>query len=202
MIVANLRSSAVEFLDKIKLIYNNLPFWLKTGIKNWNQTGIHFENGCKIKSSARSKTPAIGFQIHFLYITEFAHIPNDIIETYYRAVFPIISSILNSKIIISSTPNGMNLFQKLFTDAEEGKNDYFPIRMRYDLVPGRDDKWKEQTIKEIGGISAFEQEYELKFHDKINDRIHKIEDFSKNELLERIEKLEKAIQLILNKLNI
>ena len=142
MIVANIRGTTIEIIDKIKNIYVQLPFFLKSGIKNWNQQSIIFENGCRIKSSARSKTPAIGFTIDFLYLDEFAHIPSNIIEPYYTAAFPTVSAIENSKIIITSTPYGMNLFYKLLTNAERPdgdplKNNYKPMRVYWYQVPGR-----------------------------------------------------------------
>ena len=142
MIVANIASTAIEIIDKIKSIYIQLPFFLKNGIKNWNQRTIIFDNGCRIKSSARSKTPAIGFTIDFLYLDEFAHIPSNIIVPYYTAVYPVVSAIENSKIIITSTPNGMNLFHKLLIDAERSdgdplKNNYKAMRVYWYEVPGR-----------------------------------------------------------------
>lgn len=142
MIVANKGDTAVEIVDKIKSIYSLLPFFLKPGIKTWNQKSLTFENGCRIKTSARSKTPAIGFTIDVLYLDEFAHIPSNIIEPYYTAAYPTVSAVQNSKIIITSTPNGMNLFHKLLTDAErpEGdplKNNYKPMRVYWHQVPGR-----------------------------------------------------------------
>ena len=142
MIVANIASTTIEIVDKIKSIYVHLPFFLKVGIKNWNQRTMIFENGCRIKTAARSRTPAIGFTIDFLYLDEFAHIPSNIIEPYYQAVYPVVSAIENSKIIITSTPNGMNLFYRLLTDAErpEGdpqKNQFKALRIYWYQVPGR-----------------------------------------------------------------
>lgn len=146
MIVANIASTTIEIIDKIKSIYQQLPFFLKVGLKNWNQRTIIFENGCRIKSAARSKTPAIGFTIDFLYLDEFAHIPSNIIEPYYTAVFPVVSAVENSKIVITSTPNGMNLFYKLLTDAEKPdgdpqKNNYKAKRVYWYQVPGRFVTW-------------------------------------------------------------
>jgi hypothetical protein len=142
MIVANKGDTTVEIVDKIKSIYTLLPFFLKPGIKTWNQKSLTFENGCRIKTSARTKTPAIGFTIDVLYLDEFAHIPSNIIEPYYTAAFPTTAAVQNSKIIITSTPNGMNLFHRLLTDAErpEGdprKNNYKPMRVYWYQVPGR-----------------------------------------------------------------
>lgn len=142
MIVANVSGTTIEIIDKIKSIYVHLPFFLKVGIKNWNQKAMILDNGCRIKSAARSKTPAIGFTIDFLYLDEFAHIPSNIINPYYTAVFPVVSAIENSKIVITSTPNGMNLFHKLLTDAERSdgdplKNNYKAMRVYWYQVPGR-----------------------------------------------------------------
>ena len=142
MIVANKGDTAIEIVDKVKSIYSLLPFFLKPGIKTWNQKSLTFDNGCRIKTSARSKTPAIGFTIDVLYLDEFAHIPSNIIEPYYTAAFPTVSAVQNSKIIITSTPNGMNLFHKLLIDAERPdgdplKNNYKPMRVYWYQVPGR-----------------------------------------------------------------
>lgn len=143
MIAANKGDTVVEILDKIKNIYRQLPFFLKAGITNMNQKNIIFgDTGCRIKSTARSKQPAIGFTIDFLYLDEFAHIPRNIIEPYYTAIYPTVSAVENSKIIITSTPNGPNLFQRLLSNAErvEGdpmKNAFNPMRVYWDQVPGR-----------------------------------------------------------------
>jgi hypothetical protein len=142
MIVANKGDTAVEIVDKVKSIYTLLPFFLKPGVKTWNQKSLTFDNGCRIKTSARTKTPAIGFTIDLLYLDEFAHIPSNIIEPYYTAAFPTVSAVQNSKIIITSTPNGMNLFHRLLTDAERPdgdpqKNNFKASRVYWYQVPGR-----------------------------------------------------------------
>lgn len=142
MIVANKGETTVEIVDKIKSIYSLLPFFLKPGIRIWNQKSLTFENGCRIKTSARSKTPAIGQSVDLLFLDEFAHIPSTIIEPYYTAAYPTVSAIQNSKIIITSTPNGMNLFHKLLTDAERPdgdplKNNYKPLRVYWYQAKGR-----------------------------------------------------------------
>ena len=134
MIVANKRDTVVEIIDKIKSIYTNLPFFLKFGVKNWNQQNIFCENGCKLRSAARSKTPALGFAIDFLYLDEFAHIPSNIIVPYYTAVYPTLTSIKNSRLIITSTPNGMNLFHKLLTDAQRSESDPLKIKFKSKMV--------------------------------------------------------------------
>lgn len=142
MVVANVFDTAVEIVDKIKNIYSLLPFFLKPGVKVWNQKSINLENGCRIKTSARTKKPAIGFNIDLLYLDEFAHIPSTIIEPYYKAVYPTVSAIENSKIIITSTPDGFNLFHRLLIDAEKpdgdvSKNKFVATRVYWYQVPDR-----------------------------------------------------------------
>lgn len=144
MIVANKGATVVEIVDKIKNIYKLLPFFLKKGIVNWNQSSIVFDNGCRIKTDKRTKEPAIGFTIDFLYIDEFAHIPNNIIEHYYTAVVPIISSVNNPRFVITSTPKGINLFHKMLIGAELSEDDpnwngFRAMRVYWWQIKGRRD---------------------------------------------------------------
>ncbi|NPV12834.1 MAG: hypothetical protein HPY57_13765 [Ignavibacteria bacterium] len=144
MIVANKGKTVIEIIRKIKDIYKLLPFFLKKGVLNWNEKSISFENGCRIQTENRTKEPSIGFTIDFLYLDEFAKVPSNIIESYYGSVVPTVSSINNSKIIITSTPEGFNLFHKLLTDAERDiddplKNMYKPMRVYWHQVEGRMD---------------------------------------------------------------
>lgn len=144
LIVANKSNTVIEIMDKIKNIYKNLPFFLKVGVITWNMRSLAFENGCRIKTEARTKEPSIGFTIDFLYLDEFAHVPNTIADKFYKSVVPTVSSIENSKIIITSTPNGYNLFHKLWDGAnlpkgDPKKNPYKPLVVYWWQVPGRRD---------------------------------------------------------------
>lgn len=129
MIVANKGKTTAEIILKIKDIYKLLPFFLQQGVNNWNQKQVTFENNCKIRTEARSSEPAIGTSIDVLYLDEFAHIPKNIIVPYYTAVVPTVVSIKNSKIIITSTPKGFNLFYELLRDAERQPGD--PLKNRF-----------------------------------------------------------------------
>ena len=144
MVVANKYETVKEIIRKIKEIYKLLPFHLKVGVNNWNEKQIAFENGCRIQSQARSSEPAIGFAIDLLYLDEFAKVPPNIIRRYYGAVVPTVSSIENSKIIITSTPEGYNLFWELLTDAERPREDpkwnkFQAMRTYWYQVKGRRD---------------------------------------------------------------
>jgi len=144
MIVANKGKTVIEIITKIKGIYKLVPFFLKAGINNWNEKSLTFENGCRIQTENRTKEPSIGFTIDFLYLDEFAKVPDNIVEAYYGAVVPTVSSVNNSKIIITSTPDGYNLFHKLLIGAEKeeedpDKNMYEAMRVYWYQVDGRRD---------------------------------------------------------------
>lgn len=143
MIAANKRDTVNEIVSKIKEIYYLLPFFIQPSISNWNQSQITFgETKCRIKTTAATKTAAVGFTCDLLYMDEMALIPNNIAYDLYRSIFPTISAVQNSKIIVTSTPNGYNLFWQLLSGAEKpdgdpDKNDYKSMRVYWWQVPGR-----------------------------------------------------------------
>jgi hypothetical protein len=154
---------SIEVINIMKSVYYNLPFFLKGGIINWNLKNITFDNESRIISG---KFPvAIGSNADIVYIIDFAHIPDDVIEKEYVYIVPAVSTSKDSKLIISSSPNGYNYFYKLFQDAEAGKNDFKPVKVYWWQYPGRDEKWKENKIKIIGEKS-FSQHYNLEFFRK------------------------------------
>ena len=161
--VANIASTTKEVVDKIKSIFENLPFFLKPGCISNNVMSMKFDNGCRLIGRTTTKNTGIGFTIHLLYIDEFAHISPAYLDFFYRAIYPTISASTTSKIIITSTPNGMNRFYEIYMDALNGLNTYSPLRVDWWQVPGRDDKWKAETIANMGSEEDFNQEYGLQF---------------------------------------
>lgn len=161
--VANIATTTKEVMDKIKSILENLPFFLKPGCVSNNVMSMRFDNGCRLIGRTTTKNTGIGFAIHLLYIDEFAHINPSYLNFFYRAIYPTISASTQSKIIITSTPNGMNKFYEIYMDALEGKNNYTPLRVDWWQVPGRDDQWKKDTIADLGSEEDFNQEYGLQF---------------------------------------
>ena len=144
LIVGNNGNTVSENIKKIKDIYLLLPYFLKKGVLNWAEKTISFDNGCRIKTANCTATAGIGNAVDFLYLDEFAKIPSNISEAYYGAVVPTVSSINNSKIVITSTPDGFNLFHKLLTDAERDeedplKNMYKSLRVYWHQIKGRMD---------------------------------------------------------------
>lgn len=161
--VANVASTTKEVLDKIKSVLENLPFFLKPGCISNNVMSLKFDNGCRLIGRTTTKNTGIGFTIHVLYIDEFAHINPSYLDFFYRAIYPTISASTNSKVIITSTPNGMNRFYEIYMDAINGQNTYVPLRVDWWQVPGRDEEWKKMTIANLGSEEDFNQEYGLQF---------------------------------------
>ena len=158
-IAANKLVTAVEIVDKIKEIMDYLPFFMKPGIKVYNQTMIVFENGCRIIAQATTKRSFIGFTIHTLYCDEFAHVEPHILDEFYENIMPTVSSMEDSKIIITSTPNGYNKFFDIYQGGVDGTNSYHSIRVDWWQVPGRDETWKEKTIADCGGEDEFMRQF-------------------------------------------
>lgn len=163
MILANIGDTAEELMDKIKTIIKGLPFFLKPGMLVNNVMSMRFDNGCRILAKTTTKTTGIGFTIHFLYMDEFAHINPSFIESFFRSTYPTVSSSKVSRIIITSTPNGMNKFYEIYQGALSGENSFNPIRVDWWQVPGRDEEWRQREIGNLGSEELFNQEYGNQF---------------------------------------
>ena len=163
MILANIGDTATELMDKIKIIMKGLPFFLKPGVLVYNVMTMKFDNGCRIMAKTTTKQSSIGFTVHFLYMDEFAHINPNFIGQFFKSVYPTISSSKISRIIITSTPNGMNKFYEIYKSAIDGENEFNPIRVDWWQVPGRDEEWKRKEIANLGSEEDFNQEYGNQF---------------------------------------
>jgi hypothetical protein len=161
-ILANKRETSFELMAKLQTSYENLPKWLQQGVLAWNKGSIELENGSRITASSTSSSAVRGFSYNIVFLDEFAFVPTNIAEEFFSSVYPTISSGKSTKVIIVSTPNGMNHFYKLWHDAERGKNSYNAIEAHWSEVPGRDEKWKQETIANTSE-SQFQQEFECDF---------------------------------------
>ena len=157
-ILANKAATAREMLQRLQLSYENLPKWLQQGIIAWNRGSLELENGSKILAASTSASAVRGMSFNVIFLDEFAFIPNHIADQFFSSVYPTISSGKSTKVIIISTPHGMNMFYKLWHDAERNKNEYVQTEVHWSEVPGRDDKWKEQTI-----ANTSEQQFRVEF---------------------------------------
>ncbi len=157
-ILANKASTARELLARLATAYENLPKWMQQGVLVWNKGNIELENGSKILAASTSASAVRGMSFNILFLDEFAFVPNHIADAFFASVYPTITSGKSTKVIIVSTPHGMNHFYRMWHDAEKGKNDYIPTDVHWSEVPGRDDKWKQQTIK-----NTSEQQFKIEF---------------------------------------
>ena len=174
-ILANKSSTARDILGRLQLGYEHLPKWLQQGVISWNKGSLDLENGSSILAASTSASAIRGGSYNIIFLDEFAYVPSTVSEEFFSSVYPTISSGKTTKVMIVSTPHGMNMFYKLWTDAETGKNDYVPIEVHWSEVPGRDDVWKEETIRNTSQ-SQFNSEFECEFLGSIDTLIapHKL----------------------------
>jgi len=170
-ILANKDRQAREILSRIQLMFEHLPRWLQQGVVEWNKGNIELENGSKILASATSSSAIRGGSFNLVYLDEFAFVPNNIQEEFFASVYPTISSGQTTKVLITSTPNGMNMFYKIWTDSENGKNHYARVDVHWSQIPGRDEKWKKMTVDNTSE-RQFKQEYECEFLGSSNTLIN------------------------------
>ena len=157
-ILANKAATSREMLQRLQRSYENLPKWLQQGIVQWNRGSLELENGSKIMAASTSSSAVRGMSFNVIFLDEFAFVPNHIADEFFSSVYPTISSGKSTKVIIISTPHGMNMFYKLWHDSERGKNEYVSTEVHWSEVPGRDAKWKEQTI-----ANTSEQQFKVEF---------------------------------------
>tara|TARA_R100001129_G_scaffold185738_1_gene174920 strand:- start:681 stop:2072 length:1392 start_codon:yes stop_codon:yes gene_type:complete len=161
-ILANKGALAREILGRLQKAYENLPLWLQQGILVWNKGNIELENGSKIYAYATSNSGVRGGTYNLIFLDEFAFVPHNIAQEFFTATYPVISSGKTTKVIIVSTPNGLNMFYKMWTDAIEKRSTYNPIEVHWSSVPGRDADWKKETIRNTSE-EQFRQEFETEF---------------------------------------
>jgi hypothetical protein len=157
-ILANKAATARDLLSRLQTAYENLPKWLQQGILAWNKGSMELENGSKILAASTSASAVRGGSYNIIFLDEFAFVQNHLADDFFASVYPTISSGQSTKVIIVSTPHGMNHFYRLWHDAERGKNEYIPTDVHWSEVPGRDAKWKEQTI-----ANTSEQQFKIEF---------------------------------------
>ena len=169
-ILANKAAVARDLLSRLQLAYEHLPKWLQQGVMSWNKGSLELENGSKILASSTSASAVRGGSYNIIFLDEFAYVPANVAEQFFSSVYPTISSGKTTKVIIVSTPHGMNMFYKMWVDSTEGRSDYTPIDVHWSQVPGRDAAWKEQTIRNTSE-DQFRVEFETEFVGSANTLI-------------------------------
>ena len=169
-ILANKAATSRDLLGRLQLAYENLPKWLQQGVMSWNKGSLELENGSKILAASTSASAVRGSTYNLIFLDEFAYVPSNIAEQFFSSVYPTITSGKTSKVMIVSTPHGMNHFYKMWTDAENQRNSYIPLEVHWSEVPGRDEKWKAETIANTSE-SQFNTEFECEFLGSIDTLI-------------------------------
>ncbi len=170
-ILANKAATARDLLGRLQLAYENLPKWLQQGVLSWNKGSLELENGSKILAASTSASAVRGSSFNIIFLDEFAFVPATVAEQFFSSVYPTISSGQSTKVIIVSTPMGMNMFYKLWNDATHKRNSYIPIEVHWTEVPGRDEAWKKETIANTSE-QQFASEFECEFLGSANTLIN------------------------------
>lgn len=158
-VLANKGELAQEILGRLQLAYETLPFWLQQGCTTFNKRSMDLENGSKIIATSSSGSAARGMSFSLIFLDEFAFVPANDAEDFFRSVYPTISSGSDTKMIVVSTPKGMNHFYKMWMEAKTSRSAFKPIEINWYDVPGRDDEWKEAQIANTSA-DQFRQEFE------------------------------------------
>jgi hypothetical protein len=161
-ILANKAATARELLGRLQTAYENLPKWMQQGILSWNKGSMELENGSKILAASTSASAVRGMSFNIIFLDEFAFVPNHIADSFFASVYPTITSGKSTKVIIVSTPHGMNHFYRMWHDAERSRNEYVATEVHWSEVPGRNAKWKKQTIANTSE-EQFRVEFECEF---------------------------------------
>ena len=163
LVLANKGATTKEIIDKTKVILGHLPFFMKPGILKNDVFEMKFDNGCRLVGQTTTAKAGIGFTIHLLFLDEFAHVHPNFVNSFYENVYPTLSSSKVSRIIITSTPNGYNLFYSIYKSAVSGDNEYAAFKVDWWQVPGRDEAWKVQETSNLGSEEAFNRQYGNQF---------------------------------------
>lgn len=170
-VLANKEAQSIEILSRMQLAYEWLPKWLQQGIVEWNKKYIELENGSKCLAGATSSSAIRGRSFNLIYLDEFAFVPRNLQDQFFASVFPTISSGEKTKVLITSTPNGMDLFHKIWVESEQGKNNFARVDVHWSDVPGRDQAWADEMIRNTSR-DQFRQEFECEFLGSSNTLIH------------------------------
>ena len=170
-ILANKAATARELLGRLQLAYENLPKWMQQGVLAWNRGSLELENGSKILAASTSASAVRGMSFNILFLDEFAFVHNHIADSFFASVYPTITSGKSTKVIMVSTPHGMNHFYRMWHDAERKQNEYVPTSVHWSEVPGRDEKWREQTIANTSE-QQFKVEFECEFLGSVDTLIN------------------------------
>jgi len=164
LLVANKEATAIEIFQRVRMAFEELPIWLKPGVKEYGKTSMTLDNGSRIGITTTTGTAARGQSVNCLVIDEMAFIESHLVEEFWKSVFPIITSSKKSKVFVCSTANGTdNLFYKLYDGAEKGENGWAYDMIKWNEVPGRDEKWAANTRQALGSAEAWLQEFECQW---------------------------------------
>ena len=175
-ILANKQSTARDILARLKLSYEYLPKWIQQGVKEWNKHSIVLENDAKIIAAATSSSAIRGGSYNVILLDEYAHVPTSVAEEFFSSVYPTITAGQTTRVIMISTPKGLNMFYHFWKGAQSKQNEYIPVEVTWNQVPKypggplRDEEWKQETIRN-SSERQFQEEFVCDFIGSTNTLI-------------------------------
>lgn len=166
LIAAHKGDKARDVLTNVKEMYEALPDFLQHGVESWNKGSIQLETGSRIRATATSGSAARGDVYNMVYLDEFAFVAKHVADEFVKSVIPTVSSGKTTKIFITSTPKGLNLFYDMWRAATnpdpEKRSGYAWVEIKWNDVPGRDEQFRKNIISQFGQ-EYFDQEYGAEF---------------------------------------
>ena len=158
--IATTKDTAKNLVTKVRIMYDNLPAWLKTAIIENNKLSLRFKNGSQIKAIASNESAGRSEALSLLILDEAAFIEK--IDTIWTAAQQTLAT--GGQCLAISTPNGVgNWFHKTCADAEAGANNFNLTTLPWDVHPERDEIWYKKETKNMSK-RQIAQELECNFN--------------------------------------
>lgn len=165
VVIATKRDTAKEIVDKVKLIWYNLPLFLSKRKDDLEKAFIDntyefkLKNGSKIKAYSASKDATRSQAASLVIFDEMAFTPN--CDGIFTALLPVVDR--GGQMICLSTPNGTNnKFYNIWQEAGNGENGFLQIKLKWNVHPDRDEAWRKRQDLEFGKAEA-RQEFDTDF---------------------------------------
>lgn len=173
LVASKTGADSKEIMLKVRYAYEELPDYIRAGVKEYNKHSIIFDNNSRIVSTTTTENTGRGMALSLVYLDEFAFVnPPKIAEDLWTSLSPTLST--GGRCLITSTPaSESDTFAKIWFDAnnrkdefgeirELGVNGFKPFFADWTENPDRDQKWADEEKAKIGE-DRFAREHLCKF---------------------------------------
>jgi len=154
LVIATGKDTAKNLVTKVRVMFEGLPQWLRTGTEEINKLSIRFTNGSQIKAIASNESAGRSEALSLLILDEAAFI--DKVDVIWTAAQQTLAT--GGDTIVLSTPNGVgNWFHQQWVGAEDGTNEFNTIQLHWSMHPEREQKWRDEQDKILGPSKASQE---------------------------------------------